>query len=230
MQDTDFFKKNGGQFLISVASLKKKMKKIKAFIFDWDGVFNDSSKRGNGESYFTEVDSMGINMLRFSSWMVQNKKNPICAVISGEENANAKFFLKREHFNAGYFKAKDKRTALKDFCVKHKIEQNEIAFVFDDILDLSIASSVGVRILIRRSANPVFMNFAKKNKLADYITGSECGNFALREASELMIALNGNYDNTMQHRIAYSSNYGEYLTQRNKTEVEFFNFENNAGL
>jgi 3-deoxy-D-manno-octulosonate 8-phosphate phosphatase (KDO 8-P phosphatase) len=221
------FKKNGGVFLTPASVLEKKAKKIRAFIFDWDGVFNDSSKRGDAGSYFTEADSMGTNMLRFSAWMHHKEKMPFCAIISGEENASAKFFAGREHFNAAYFKAKDKKTALAHFCAKHKLKFSEIAFVFDDVLDISIAERVGVRIFVKRSANPLFNEYVKKNKLADYITAAECGSFCVREACELLIGLNGNFDKTMKERNLYAGLYTSYITERNALPSELYSVKGN---
>jgi 3-deoxy-D-manno-octulosonate 8-phosphate phosphatase (KDO 8-P phosphatase) len=92
---------------------------------------------------------------------------------------------------------------------------------------LSVAKHTGVRICVNRKANPLFLEFVRKNQLADYITGSECGNFALREACELMIGLNENYDHVLEQRIAYSKEYLEYLDSRQTRKTAFFSAKNN---
>ena len=43
-----------------------RLDKIKAFVFDWDGVFNNGAKDSEGASPFNEVDAMGTNLLRFN--------------------------------------------------------------------------------------------------------------------------------------------------------------------
>jgi 3-deoxy-D-manno-octulosonate 8-phosphate phosphatase (KDO 8-P phosphatase) len=227
MANLELFEQAGGTFLTPASALKMKMQGIRAFLFDWDGVFNDSRKSGKGESYFTEVESMGLNMLRFSNYLIREKDLPVMAVMSGEDNETAKVFLTREHFDICYFKAKDKKFALDHFMEKFKLKPYEIAFVFDDILDLSVAKVAGVRICVRRKANPLFLNYVIKNKLADYITGTECGNFSLREACELMTGLNGNYDLVLDQRIEYSHGYLEYLSAREKRGTEFLSAKNN---
>ncbi len=227
MINEEHFVKVGGTFLTGIPELKTKMQDIRAFLFDWDGVFNDSRKTGKGESYFTEVDSMGLNMLRFSNYLLRNKQLSVMAVMSGEDNKAAEIFLKREHFDSCYFKAKDKKFALDHFMEKFGLEVNEIAFVFDDILDLSVAKLAGVRICVNRKANPLFLEYVRKNKLADYITATECGNFALREACELMTGLNDNYDHVLQERIAYSEEYLEYLDAREKRKTSFYSAKDN---
>lgn len=58
----DYFK---GEFVINSTALRQKFRTIKAFVFDWDGVFNNGQKNIDGHSTFSEVDSMGVNLIRF---------------------------------------------------------------------------------------------------------------------------------------------------------------------
>ena len=76
---------------------------IKAFIFDWDGVFNNGQKNANSSSNFNETDSMGTNLLRYS-YFLTNGVLPITAVISGEKNEAAFYFCERECFKFSFFK------------------------------------------------------------------------------------------------------------------------------
>ena len=59
----------GGMFVCSPEELKQKLMNVKAFVFDWDGVFNNGQKQSSGGSHFSEVDSMGLNLLRFSHYL-----------------------------------------------------------------------------------------------------------------------------------------------------------------
>lgn len=215
------FQDIGGQFCTDAETLKKKLSHVKAFIFDWDGVFNDGSKNENGSSTFNEPDAMGTNMLRFNHWLI-HKQLPITTIISGERNSFSFQFAKREKLHATYFKAANKTQALDHLLTQHKISPAEIAFVFDDILDLSLAKICGVRILINRTANPLFKNYVIQHTLADYITANSSGNFALREACELMIGLSGDYNATIKHRIDFSDAYQSYLADRQRVSTRFF--------
>jgi 3-deoxy-D-manno-octulosonate 8-phosphate phosphatase (KDO 8-P phosphatase) len=221
------FKKNGGEFLTNINSLKKKIKNIRAFVFDWDGVFNNSSKGGKGESYFTEVDSMGTNLMRFSNWLKNEQKNPVCGIISGEVTDTAIYFIERERFHSGYFKAKDKIKAWDNFKKTHQLKSEQVAFFYDDVLDLPIAKEAGISICMRRQSNPVLNAYIRKNKLADYITGSTCGNFALREACELMIFLHGNGEQVLNERVSYSETYSKFITTRNAVHPSINNLKEN---
>src|ERR1043166_618462 len=92
-----------GNFITPEKKVKEKLKHIKAILFDWDGVFNNGQKTSNGGSAFSEVDSMGTNLLRYSLYL-RNGKMPVTAVISGEKNETAFYFCNREGFHASYFK------------------------------------------------------------------------------------------------------------------------------
>jgi 3-deoxy-D-manno-octulosonate 8-phosphate phosphatase (KDO 8-P phosphatase) len=211
----------GGSFLTSPGEMTAKLKRVKAFIFDWDGVFNNGEKVENGSSVFSEVDSMGTNLLRFAYWL-QNKNLPYTAVISGEKNSAAFWFCTREHFHSSYYKVAHKIEALDHFCKQYNLKHEEVAFVFDDVLDLSVAAKVGIRILIRRKASPLLTEHVIANKQADYATGSCSGNFAVREACELLMGLQNMYDKTVSARTAYDAVYDGYREARNKVNTLFF--------
>ncbi|HXU28110.1 MAG TPA: phosphatase, partial [Bacteroidia bacterium] len=117
----------GAQFLTPTEEIVQKFGAIKAFVFDWDGVFNTGEKIGGGSSSFNEVDSMGTNLLRFSYYL-KHKQLPQTAVISGEKNDSAFFFAQREHFGASYFKIANKKWALDHLCSIYGIKPHEICY------------------------------------------------------------------------------------------------------
>lgn len=220
------FTQQGGTFCIPVAGLQQKLNRIKAYIFDWDGVFNDGIKNEHGSSSFSEVDAMGTNLLRFSHYIAR-KKMPIVSVMSGEKNILSFQYGKREHVHAVYFRVKNKRQAFDHFIQEHELKPDEVAFVFDDVLDLSLAEVCGIRIMIDQKANPLFKNYVIKNELADYTTAQPGGSFAVREACELLIGLQGNFEQTIQHRLRYSSDYEAYYNERQQIPTGFFTWKEN---
>jgi len=217
----------GAEFLISPGVVAEKLRGIRAFIFDWDGVFNDGVKQANGSSSFNEIDSMGVNLLRFASWL-KNKKQVFTAIISGEKNETAFFFAQREHFHASYSKMKDKRIALQHFCESNEVHPSEICFFFDDVLDLPIASEAGLRILVPRPATLQFTNFVKENRLADYITGSPSGQYSVREACEMLIHAGGLYKQVITSRVNFDDVYKQYIASRQDITTQFYNLSNGA--
>lgn len=221
MSNLKIFENNGGKFLVSESMLISNLSRIKAFVFDWDGVFTNSEKNNDLQSCFSEVDSMGTNLLRFS-FFLQQKQLPVTAIISGENNKTAFTFTSRECFNANYFKVANKTDATKHLCETFGILPAEIAYVFDDVLDLSVAKECGIRIFISRKANPMLNEYVVKNKLADYITAAESGQFAVRESCEMLISCYGLYDEAVTQRINYSENYARYISQRRAVKTKYF--------
>ena len=217
----------GASFVISPEALRDKLKHIRAFVFDWDGVFNNGEKQARGSSNFSEVDSMGTNLLRFSHYLCHGQL-PITAIISGERNETAFYFCERECFHYSFFKISNKAEALAYLCEKEGISPSQVAYVFDDVLDLPVAERCGLRILVNQQANPLFREYCVKHDLADYITAHPGGRFAVRETCELLIGLNDNFDAVITHRKNFDTAYTTYLGLRRETKPEVFTLKENG--
>jgi len=213
-----------GRFLTPPANILAKLEKIKAYIFDWDGVFNNGQKDENNTSLFNEIDAMGINMLRFNHYKRKGSM-PITGIITGERNSASHTFSDREHMDFVYYKIKHKSIALAHACNQYKITPEEVLFVFDDILDLDVAQKVGVRMMVSRPANPLLIKYAEERQLIDYLTANDGNNHALRESVEMLIGLTGRYDETLADRIAYNDTYRKFIMLRNNIATEYFTVE-----
>ena len=215
------FAAKGGEFILSPAGITEKLHNLKAIILDWDGVFNDGKKFGNEGSPFTEVDSMGLNMLRFSYYLKYGFV-PAIFIVTGENNLTAIELSKREHFNGVYIKMKKKTQALAHINTNFNLKNDALGFVYDDILDLGLAGAVALRFYVKRDANLLLSNYIAKHKLADYNTGNSGSNHAVREVSELAIGLMGNYNDVVRQRIEFSPSYQNYLSSRNSQDSQYF--------
>jgi 3-deoxy-D-manno-octulosonate 8-phosphate phosphatase (KDO 8-P phosphatase) len=210
-----------GSFITEPKDLQQKLLQVKAYIFDWDGVFNNGKKEDNGSSSFNEIDAMGTNLLRFHHYL-RTGTIPQFIIISGENNHAARTLALREHYQAVYTGVKFKTQALEHLCEHANLQPEEVAFVFDDVLDFSVAKVAGVRMMVGRNANPLLTGFAVQENLVDYITHHDGNHHAVREAIELMMGLTGNYDRTISERMNYTETYQQYLQQRNEPEPKFF--------
>ena len=210
-----------GTFLVPAAELHQRLRGCKAYIFDWDGVFNDGFKDEKGSSAFSEIDAMGTNLLRFSHFL-QEGTAPHIAVITGEGNRASFSLAEREHFHSVYFSIRHKEEALKHFCAEHGLKESEVAFVFDDVLDLSAAKCSGLRVMVPHAANPLFREWVIQEQWVDYLTGCEGHEHAVRETSELFMGLRGNFEETVRHRMQFSTVYQQYLQQRQSVSTRYF--------
>jgi len=224
----NIFEEIGGKFISTPSVIKEKLTSVKAIIYDWDGVFNPGIK-GEGENgTYSEADSMGINMLRFGFWLEHEHELPFIAIVSGQKNPSAIHLALREHFDHVYIKVTDKAKALNHLLKSFNITAREVAFCFDDILDLPLASECGVRFLVNRNASPLFKQYVLKNNYCDYITGQQGGNYAIREISELILGLTGNFNEVVRERIKYGDIYIKYIQQRNNQKTFTFTLHNDA--
>ncbi len=216
------FVAHGGEFTTDFEVIREKLKQIKVWIFDWDGVFNNGIKDEQTGSVFSEPDAAGSNYLRFGHWLINEQKMPIAMIMTGANNPSAFRFAEREHFDAVYMKVLNKTDALQHLETAFDVKPNEIAFVFDDVLDLGVAAKVGLRFLVRRKASPLFTNFVKNRHLCDYITANTGAEQGVREICELVLGMTGVFEQVLDERLSFSATYKEFLKQRNTTNPIFY--------
>lgn len=204
------FESGGGRFVRPAADLAAKLGNCRGIVFDWDGVFNPGRKGASTQSDFTEVDSMGTNMLRYGLWRAAGSL-PFTAIISGENNETAARFAEREHFHAVYTGIRDKREVIAKIADDQGIEAQQLICVFDDINDLGMANMCGLRFMVCRDASPLLARYAAERGLCDYLAGSA---YAVREVCELLLGLLGSFDDVVSSRVAVDEDYQRYFEAR----------------
>jgi 3-deoxy-D-manno-octulosonate 8-phosphate phosphatase (KDO 8-P phosphatase) len=214
-----------GQFLLEPVQIQEKLSNIKAIIADWDGVFNKGVKSRQTPSHYSEIDSMGTNLVRYSFWLKQGQVLPF-VIITGADNPVAIELTKREKFTQMYSHILHKEEAMWHFCEKNNLAPENIAFIFDDANDLNVAKQCGLRFAVKRLVTPLFTEFVKENNLADYVTEAEGGKNAVREITELLMYLQGNYKQVLEDRMQFNTAYREYWTARQAQMPKFFQKEN----
>ena len=207
------FESSGGKFITSPEEIQAKSKKIKGFIFDWDGVFNDGIKSEHSPSMFSEPDAAGLNMLRFCYYKLSGKI-PFCAIVSGENNPGALYFAMREKINVVYMNTPDKSLALEHITKQFKVRPENLTVVFDDINDISMVKPCGLKFQVKRTSSASLLAFTVKNNLCDYVTGVESGRYPIREICELLMTLTGKYSDCVNSRIDLDDTYQKYLSKQ----------------
>lgn len=209
-----------GEFISPFGIIREKLHKTKALIFDWDGIFNSGAK-GTVPSNFNEIDSMGVNMMRFGFYLLHDTI-PFTAIVTGENNQTAFRWATREHLDAVYFKVKDKKLIIPELKEQYQIPPEEILFVFDDILDLSLAQETGLKFLVRHRANPLFIEYCRQNKLCDYITANSGDQKAVREISELSLYAIEKFEQTIEYRTQFEGPYSNFLRLKNNLATKVY--------
>jgi 3-deoxy-D-manno-octulosonate 8-phosphate phosphatase (KDO 8-P phosphatase) len=160
---------------------------------------------------------MGVNLLRFALWL-RNGKLPKAAVITGQQNPYVERFAQRERLHGAYMGFTNKPEAFDAFLADHGLQAEEVAFFFDDVLDLPVASRCGLRVMIGSPVTAWLVEQVVSRGEVDLVTANSGGNNGLREATDAVIALLGLGRDTITHRVAYSETYRDYLAQRQAVE------------
>ena len=208
----------GAVFVKEIDQIQSDLAQIKCFIFHWDGVFHQGTKYDGFKGSFSEPDSMGINLLRYSKYLISSEM-PKMAIITGLKNSTAKHFSEREKFDFQYQNFKEKSGALEHLLHYNNLKPSECAYFFDDLLDINVAEQVALRILVSHNANPYFSKWCEKNQFADYITAHSGGFLALREACEMLMATQGNIDQVFMHRKNFDFSYKAYLQKKRDVQL-----------
>ena len=215
----------GGEFVTPPDEVLQRIQKIRAVVFDWDGVFNLGLKGENAPSNFVESDSMAINLFRYFLWKKNDFRLPVAGIITGADNPTAKYFATREHFHVAFCKFRNKRHALNELSATHDLEPEQICFFFDDILDFSVAELAGLRIMVHRDGSPLTHYYARERGLVDYYTACQGGHGAIRESVEMMLGLSNAFEEVTDDRMRISQEYQQYWLQRQAIEVSLRTFE-----
>jgi 3-deoxy-D-manno-octulosonate 8-phosphate phosphatase (KDO 8-P phosphatase) len=154
--------------------------KIKLFGMDIDGVFTDAGiylgNSGQEFKKFNAHDGMGVTLLI--------RSGIVPFIITGrtsEAVARRAVELSISEVHQG---VRRKEECLEEIASRLVVELGEIAYVGDDIADLSVLKRVGLPIAVGDAV-------AEVREVAKYVTRATGGNGAVREACEHVIRLNG---------------------------------------
>jgi 3-deoxy-D-manno-octulosonate 8-phosphate phosphatase (KDO 8-P phosphatase) len=158
---------------------------IALFGMDVDGVLTDGGIYYGGSGLelkrFNVQDGMGITLVR---------RADIVPFIITARRSSA---VARRALELGiediYQGARNKSVCLEELASKHGVPLERIAFVGDDLSDLSVLTKVGLPIAVANAIEEV-------KEVAKYVTSRSGGDGAVREACEYVIRANG-YEGSM---------------------------------
>lgn len=185
-------------------------------ILDWDGVFTDGRKTAAGDSSFSELDLMGLNLLRFGFYL-QTGRMLRTAIVTGERNPTAEHVALREHFDHFIYYCKNKKNSIPILSEAWASTSSRWMFVFDDVLDFGLAREVGLRAMVVRPQTTETNKFAANQELIDVELSEPYG---IRHFCEKALAEVGLFENVLNHRIDWSTEYQSYWKQRNYISTE----------
>ena len=167
-------------------------KKVKLVIADVDGVLTDGSIYKAKESstfvdielkQFSIVDGAGIALARLLDLRV--------AIISGRPSLATDARVKELKIEDVYTGSLNKMTPYEDLKSKYSLNDEDIAFIGDDIIDLNLMENVGAPIAVANAYHLI-------KDIAIYTTRLPGGQGAFREAIDWLAMCQGRYEEGIQ--------------------------------
>ncbi len=177
--DPDYFMTEQNQ----IQQITEQAKQVRLVIFDVDGVLTDGSliMGDDGQEYkaFNAKDGHGMKMLQASGVEV--------GIISARNSRVVSLRMENLGIQHVYQGQRDKLKAFANLKKKLRLEQNQIAYVGDDLLDLCIMRKVGLAIAVQDASPEVIAQ-------AHWQTIASGGRGAAREICELIMRSQDNFD------------------------------------
>lgn len=163
-----------------VAKLKGKAKNIKLLILDVDGVLTDGSiildNEGNEFKSFHVRDGHGIKMLINAGIRV--------AIITGRHSRVVERRAQELGITEVFQKCHDKRDAYRELVEKYSLSDKEIAYIGDDIVDISLLKKAGLSVATADADDEV-------KAIAMVVTKKRGGRGAVREVCDFLLKAKG---------------------------------------
>ena len=167
--------------------LKQKLKNVKLIISDVDGVLTDGSIYigANGEEMkrFSVEDGAGVALAKVAGLKI--------ALLSGRYSSATGIRAKELKIEDIYNGMLNKIPAYEELKQKYNLEDSEVAYIGDGLIDLPVMEKTGVPISVRNAYPPV-------KKAALYITDKNGGSGALREVVDLILKAKGLYEEAIK--------------------------------
>ncbi|MBW7956779.1 MAG: HAD hydrolase family protein [Deltaproteobacteria bacterium] len=168
-------------------TVAEKIKAVKLAIFDVDGVLTDGriifDAHGTETKFFDVKDGHGIKLLM--------RSGIDAAIITARESKVVQLRADDLGISLVYQGMKDKKAALESISARTGLPPSAMAYVGDDIIDLPVIRRVGFSAAVSDAVQEV-------KEAVDYVTGKPGGKGAVRELAELILKVQGKWDEVMR--------------------------------
>lgn len=168
--------------------IHEKLKNIKAFVFDVDGVMTDGSVFASEDGQFLRT----FNIKDGYAIQHANKLNYPIAIISG---GNSQGIIKRFQalgLSDIHVGQQHKKAAFESFLNKHQLSPSEILYMGDDMPDYELLKTVGVATCPQDAAIDI-------KAICHYISPLNGGKGCVRDVLETTLKIQNNWWNDHTH-------------------------------
>lgn len=180
---------------------KVKLKNIKAFAFDVDGVLTDGQviclpDSGELVRSYDAKDGYGLRVALINGYI-------IAIITGGEGNSIIKRFLPNLATDV-FTRSRDKIPVFEEFCNKYKLHPSEVAYVGDDIPDIPVLLKCGLAVCPADACDEV-------KEVCDYVSIKNGGHGCARDLVEQVLKIQGKW----------KSDPKKYKEWREQKDLEF---------
>ncbi len=162
--------------MLSIATRRKHARLIRSLLLDVDGVLTQGTVLLNDYGVetllFCVADGYGIRLL-------QEAGIPV-AWISSRTSQAVVHRANALHVNIVHQGVNEKMTVYEQFLQEHRLQDTEVAYVGDDLLDLPVLKRVGLSVAVANAVEPV-------RRSVDWVTTRRGGEGAVREVADFIL-------------------------------------------
>lgn len=167
---------------MSEKNFKERLRKIKAMVFDVDGVLTDGKLLLMPDGELVRI--MNIRDGIIMKLAIKNGFH-ICIITGGNSQA-VKQRLNRLGISHVYLKTEAKWEALKEFMAMYNLKTEEILFMGDDLVDYEVMTKVGVPVCPKDAVSEI------KN-ISIHVSAIEGGKGCVRDVIEQVMKVQGKW-------------------------------------
>ena len=166
-----------------LSSVERRASRIKLLLMDCDGVLTDGRlwllENGDEHKSFNTHDGLGLSLLHragLKSGIISGRSSQ--AVIRRASELGMEFVRQGDP---------DKLEAFEQVLQQAEVDENEVAFVGDDLTDIPLMQRAELAVAVADAV-------AEARSVAHYVTRAEGGRGAVREVIELILKSQGHWN------------------------------------
>jgi 3-deoxy-D-manno-octulosonate 8-phosphate phosphatase (KDO 8-P phosphatase) len=167
---------------------KVKLRGIRGFAFDVDGVFTTGSVMclpdGDLIRTYNAKDGFGLRMAFMNYYKI--------AIISGGESESIKKRFMPTLANEVYMGSRNKVPTFLEFCKKYNLKPEEVAYVGDDLPDIPVLQICGLAVCPADAVEEV-------KAVCDYVSLYKGGKGCVRDLVEQVLKIQGKWEFNPNH-------------------------------
>jgi 3-deoxy-D-manno-octulosonate 8-phosphate phosphatase (KDO 8-P phosphatase) len=165
-----------------MANFKEDLVRVKAFIFDIDGVLSLQTIHLNSFG----VPSRTVNLRDGYALQLAVKKGYLVGIISGSSSKEYQKRLKLLGVRDIYLKSRSKLNDFNSFLRKHNLNKSDVLFMGDDIPDFEVMKEAGIPVCPSDADSEI-------KQVSSYISDKKGGEGCARDVIEQVLRLHNNW-------------------------------------